>query len=303
MESRMADGTDKARTIRLERLRTMLDKHLDHAAAAIEVLVSELKAGEALAATWERLHAAAVRDDQELELAHAYGKIVVDRRIKQLAPAVRAEIAMHAADFSQGVLNDKDGAEGFLRTALELVAGHAEAFSRLERMYETAGAKVKLVELYALVAVAPPRSADDLARRAVNEIAQLTAQAPVSDEACRRLLAYLPASPAMLGTLDAHCQKTGRAALGCELIEEAIEQHGMSEARLLDQRRRLIELYMGDAGTPQKAISHVEKILVHDPADARARAAAQRLLSTHEVASRAAAALQEARRKSQPPPP
>jgi hypothetical protein len=152
-----------------------------------------------------------------------------------------------------------------------------------------------------MVAAAPPRSPDDLARRAVNAIAQLTAQTPISDVACKQLMAFAPASPAMLDTLEAHCQKTGRAGLACTLIEEAIERGGLPEARVLDKRRRLVDMYLGDAGTPEKAMPHVELILRHDPADARARTAAQHLLSNREVASRAAELLQEVRRKSQAP--
>jgi hypothetical protein len=299
----MPDEADKARTIRLERLRAMLEKHLDHAPAAIETLISELKIGQADPDLWEQLHAAAARDGQELELADAYQKVTVDRRLKQLPPAASAELLMHAADFSQGVLGDRDGAEGFLRAVLEIGPEHLEAFARLERMFEGAGDKVRLVELYAKVAAAPPRSSDDLARRVVNEIAQIAAKTPLSDEACKRLLVLVPANAAMLGVLDAHCQKTGRARLACALIEEAIERHALSEMRVLEQRRRLIELYLGDAATPEKAIAHVEEVLLRDPNDEGARAAAQRLLSTHEVASRAAAALQHARRKSQSPPP
>jgi hypothetical protein len=302
MACEMTDGADKARAMRLLRLRAMLDKHLDHAAAALETLVAELKIGEAEPDLWERLHAAAARDDQELELADAYAKIAVDRRIKQLPPGVRADLVMHAADFSQGVLGDRDGAEVFLRSVMEIVPGHAEAFARLERTFEANADKVGLVELYAAVAAAPPRNADDMARRAVNEIAQLGAQSPISDQACKRLLAFVSASPAMLDVLETHCVKTRRAGLACALIEEAIETCGFSETRTLDQRRRLVDLYLGDAAMADKAMPHVETLLRRDPGDARAKAAAERLLSNRDVASRAAAVLQDVRRKSQVPP-
>lgn len=299
----MPDNADKARTIRIVRLRAMLEKHLDHAPAALETLISELKIGEAPPELWERLHAAAVRDDQELELAEAYRKIAVDRRLKQLPLAAGIELLMHAADFSQGVLNDLDGAEGFLRSVIESCPDHAEAFARLERTLETAGDKLRLVELYAAVAATPPRQPDDLARRAVNEIAQLSAKTPLPDEACKRLLSLVPASAAILDVLEAHCQKTGRAGLACALIEDAIAGHGLSEMRVLEQRRRLIDLYLGDAAAPEKTIAHIEDLLLRDPHDEQARNAAGRLLSNREVASRAAAALQKARRKSQAPPP
>jgi hypothetical protein len=102
--------------------------------------------------------------------------------------------------------------------------------------------------------------------------------------------------------LETHCIKTRRAGLACALIEQAIETCGFSDARVLDQRRRLIDLYLGDVATPEKAMPHVEELLHRDAGDARAKAAAERLLANREVASRAAAVLQEVRRKSQVPP-
>ena len=293
----MADPADKARTIRLDRLRTTVEKHLDHAAAALETLLSELKIGEARPDLWEQLHAAAARDDQELELAEAYRKAVVDRRLKQLPPEVRADLLMHAADFSQGVIGDGDGAEAYLRNVLQIIPNHPEAFARLERRFDSAGDVRQLVELYATVTATPPRRLDDLAHRVVNKIAQLTAKTPISDEACRRLMALIPTSFPVLGVLEAHCLKTGRPRLACELLEEAIEKYGLPEARVIDQRRRLIDLYLGEAATPAKAISHIEILLLRDPNDARARDAGRRLLSNNEVATRAAEALQNARRK------
>jgi len=301
MGPQMADTEEKARTIRLERLRTMVEKHLDLAPAALETLLSELRIGEAQSDLWERLHAAAARDDQELELAEAYRKATVDRRLKQLPPAAAADLLMHAADFSQGVIGDGDGAEIYLRAVLQIIPNHAEAFARLERRFDAAGDKRQLVELYASVVATPPRRPDEMANRIVNEIAQLTAKSRLSDDACKRLMALVPVSLPMLGVLEAHCLKTGRPRLACELLEEAIEKHGLTETRIIDQRRRLIDLYLGEAAQPEKSITHIEILLLRDPNDARTRDAGRHLLSNREVATRAAEALQTARRKSQLP--
>ena len=67
---------------------------------------------------------------------------------------------------------------------------------------------------------------------------------------------------------------------------------------MLERRRQLIRLYLGEAGMPDKAIGHVEVLLSQDPTDSQARAAAERLLRDPQVASRAAAALHEARRNA-----
>ena len=69
----------------------------------------------------------------------------------------------------------------------------------------------------------------------------------------------------------------------------------------MKQRRRAIELYTGEAGVPAKAIAHVESLLIDDPSDEVARKGAEKLLSSRDVAPRAAAALQAARRHSRLP--
>jgi hypothetical protein len=297
----MSDPAEKSRALRLTRLRSMLDKKLNHPAAAVETLLSELRIGEAQKDLWEGLHAAAARDDLELELAEAYRKISTSKRLKELPPEVQAELLMHAADFSQGVIGDSDGAEAHLRNVLEACPGNAEAFSRLERRFGSPGDEVRLVELYAMVASHPPKPADELARRALNIIAQLPAKARISDAACTRLMVLLPASAAIIGVLEAHCRKTNRFALACTLLEQAIKSPGLPETRIVEQKRRLVELATGPANLPEKAIAHVEDLLNRDTSDTQARAAAERLLTKREFASRAAAALQRARRQGQSP--
>src|SRR6266542_3547870 len=111
----MSDPAAKARATRLDRLRAMLEKQLTNARAVLETLMSELRIGEPQPELWERLHAAAVRDGKEQELAEAYRKIAGDRRLRQLSPAVYAPVLMHAANFFQGVLGDGAVSESLLR--------------------------------------------------------------------------------------------------------------------------------------------------------------------------------------------
>src|SRR5262245_25391634 len=296
----MTDTAAKARAMRLERLRAMLDWSLGNPRAALETLMAELRIGEAQPELWERLHAAAARDSKEADLADAYGKIAQDRRLKQLSPAVHAEVLMHAADFLQGVRGDGQGAEAFLLGVLEVAPNHREAFDRLERRFEAAKDEVRLVELYATVAATPPKPAEEMARRALKIVTSLSAKTPLSDDGCKGLLAFAPANLALLGALETHCRKTGRLGLACDLFEQAISGKGLPEVKVVELRRRLIELYMGEAGEPDKAISHVEVLLERDPNDAQGRATAERLIPRQKVASRAAAALQQARRSGRP---
>jgi hypothetical protein len=297
----MSATAEKARALRLERLGAMISTRLEHPPAALETLSSELKLGEARPELWEGLHAAAARDGKEAELAEAYQKFTSPRRLQQFPPNVQADVLMHAANFYQGVLGDREGAESFLDRVLEVIPGHAEAFGRLERKFEGARDNLGLAELYATVAAAPPKPPEELARSAVNTVALLPAKTPLSDQACRQLVALAPASLSVLDVLVAHCQKTGRVALGCELVERAIAEHSLPSSSQQALRRRLIELYLGESETPAAAMDHVEALLSQDASDATARAAAERLLSTREVASRAAAALRDARNKSRSP--
>lgn len=288
---------DKARAQRLQRLQLSLDQHLEHPEATLETLMLELQIGELRPESWEGLHAAAARDGKEPELASAYGKVTLDRRLKQLTPLERTSVLLHAADFYQGVLGDGGGAEGFLRRILESVPDHADAFARLERRFSAAKDNVRLVELYALVAAQPPRTPGELATAALDIISTLPTQSALSEQACRKLLVLLPESQTLLEVLERHCRNTGRFELACELLEAALEANPVSKVKMIEWRHRVVDLYMGDAKTPAKAISHVEQLLDQDPSDGPARAAAEHLLSDRQVASRAAAALQAARRQ------
>ena len=293
----MSVTADKARAQRLQRLESSLTRCLEHPEAALETLMLELQAGELRPESWEGLHAAAARDGKEAELTAAYGKVTLERRLKQLTLPERTSALLHAADFFQGIRGDAAGAEGFLLRILESVPDHVDAFTRLERRFTAGNDKLRLVELYARVAAKPPKPPGELATAALDIISVLPSQSPVSDEACRKLLLLLPESPTLLGVLEKHCRKTGRVDLACELIEAALEGTSVAKTTTIERRRRLIELYLGDAKTPEKAISHVEQLLEHDPSDVQARAAAEHLLSDRQVASRAAAALQTARRE------
>jgi hypothetical protein len=261
----MSDTAAKARAMRLDRLRSMLEKKLENPLPALETLMAELRVDEAQPELWEGLHAAAVRDGKERDLADAYRKFAADRRLRKLSPAAHSEVLMHAADFFQGILGDGEGAEGFLCNVLDVAPGHAEAFNRLERRFEAAGDELKVVELYATVAATPPKPPDELARRALKVVTLLSAKTPLSDDGCRGLLSLVPANSAILNTVEAHCRKTGRVALACELLERAIEGQGLSEVKIVEQHRRLIDLYMGEANAPAKAISHVADLLRRDP--------------------------------------
>jgi hypothetical protein len=300
----MADTSEKARALRLQRLSTMLDVKLEHPAAALDVLIRELEQEHVEPSLWERFHAAALRDGQEQGVAAAYRAVAVKHRLQQLPAAAAGALLVHAADFFQGVLGDMDTSVTLLHSVLERVPGHPEAFARLERRFLEPRDNLKLLDIYGLVAAKPPVSADHLAHSVVNAIGALPTRSPLPDETCRRLIALVSAGG--IGVLDAlwgHCKKTDRPLLACELGEHVLAHVELTKQGALALRRDLAELYTTDAGEPDKAITHVELLLAHDATDTRVRAAASRLLSSRTVGVRAASALREARRTTRVPGP
>jgi len=283
----------------MERLKDALEKRLSQPASALEALTSELNEGEKHPELWEGLHAAATRDGKEADTAEAYRKITAARRLARMSPPSGAELLTHAANYFQGVLGDRDTAEELYMRVLGVVPDRPEVFTWLAQRFEAASDPRGLLELYSLVAATPPKTAVELAGSAMNTIMRVSASTPVSEDACRRLVALVPANPKLLDGLEAHCRKSGRLALACELFELALAREDLSSHAELELRRRVTVLYLEDTSTYAKAIDHVEALLEHDASDETTRAAANRLLANREVASRAAAALHAARRKSQ----
>lgn len=279
----------------------MLEQRLDNCAAALEFLISEILAKAPQVELWEKLHGAADRDQMEIELAAAYANVTSARRMQQLEPWAQAEVLMHAADFHQGVVGDSEGAQVFLERVQQVVPGHAESFSRLERRFESQGDQRSLVQLYARAGAADPKLGDTLASKVLNKIVPLPATLPLSEEACKHVVALAKTHHALFDVLDAHCRKTKRFTLACELIELALGDPNLPPALALKLRRRLVELLTGEASAPAKAIVHVEALLNQDPHDEVARKGAEKLLSSRDVAPRAAAALQTARRNTRIP--
>jgi hypothetical protein len=297
----MSGTADKARALRLQRLSAMLENGLDNPAAALEVLISEMLAKEPRRELWEALHGAAARDSVEKNLASAYASVTSPRRLSQLETWAQADVLMHAADFHQGVLGDAGAAQKFLERVQEVAPGHAESFARLERRFEALGDQRALAELYATVGAAEPKLASELATKTVNKIEPLSAALPLSEEACRRIAVLGQTQPTVLDVLDRHCRKTKRFALATDLAEAALATGRLASRVASKQRRMLVELYLGEARAPEKAMAHIEELLRQDPTDSVARAGAERLLSNRDMASRAAAQLQVARRHSRAP--
>jgi hypothetical protein len=288
---------EKARELRVTRVRIMLESRLVNAAAAIDALIAEAADGDPQVELWERLHGASLRDGVDAQVADAYQRAVGSPRMKRLEPSAQADVLMHAADFFLGIRGDADAAEAMLERVLALVPDHPDAFPRLERRLEKVSADRRLVEMYARVASSPPRPVATLATQALHRLVRLAPSDPASDEACRQLVALVPTNEKVMSALDAHCRATKRFGLLCELLEAALELDTGAPKDVQRQRRhRLVELSIGEAATPTRAMDQIDILFEQDPGDAVAVKAAERLMSSREVSSRAAAALQKARR-------
>jgi hypothetical protein len=241
----MVDTAEKARALRLQRLDTMLDTRLEHPAAALEVLISELKLGHVEPERWEKFHAAALRDGVEQDVAAAYRGVSVKHRLQKLPASAAGDLLVHAADFFQGVLGDVDTSVTLLHTVLEMVPGHRDAFARLERRFLEPRDNLRLLDIYALVAATPPVSADHLAHSVVNAIAVLPARSPLPDETCRRLVALVPAGIGVLDALWGHWEDGSRRA-GVRAGRTVLERLSC-RSRRAELRRNLAELYVGEA--------------------------------------------------------
>jgi hypothetical protein len=281
----------------MKRLTKMLDDGLGDPVPAVDALMTELGEGAAHPELWEKLHAAAVRDGVKAALADAYKACIDGPRMKRLKSHARTAMFVRAADYFENVVGDEKSARSFLENVLALMPGHTEAFARLERFLENERDPNRLLDLYARVAATPPKPAKVLATQALGQLDQLTPKNPLSDETCLKLVALASANPRLLDALDAHARGTKRHALACTLIEQALGDPSAPDSLVVQRRKQLLQLYMGEAGSPELAVPHVEALLERDPADADALAVGERLVAVRKVGPRAAAALRNAHRK------
>jgi hypothetical protein len=293
----MSQNDPKRSVARLRRLAPMLDSALGHAAAALELLVAEAEIGQLHPELWERLHAAAARDDKEIELASAYEQVARGRRLKPLSPATQAQVLLHGANFLQGILGDGEGAAALLTQIVAVMPDHTEAFERLQRFLTATNRNGELVQLYATVAAARAE-APLLIGRALALIELLPRSESLPLETCERLVRVAGKNTHVVHVLDSHCSDRGRFSDAAALIELAIQTGSLPDDDVLQLRRRLVSLYLGDAKAPEAAIPHVEELLSVDGMNEQARAAADKLLTVPSVATRAAAALHAARTRA-----
>jgi tetratricopeptide (TPR) repeat protein len=269
------------------------EKKLENEEQVLEALLATMARGNLPEGVWERLHGAAQRDDRMSELAFAFESVSQGKRIKTAQPAIGAEFLFQAARFFGEVFGDEVGAVAYLERALAVLPGHATSLVKLVDILERTGQTKKLAEVMAAGAQHRPRGEQaGMLRRA----AELLSQAGGPDEKVMDILQQVlrleANDEASRERLEALYVKANRLRDVVRLNEQALSADPPPSD---STRRKLLEtiiaLYAEKLHEPERAMPHVEQLLLLDPRHEEARKVAQKLVVIKGLAGRAASAL------------
>lgn len=262
----------------------------------LESVLAAMNRGVLPEGVWERLHAAAQRDERMSELAFAFESVSQGKRIKMSTPAAGSEFLFQAARFFSDVFGDDLGAITYLERALALLPAHAAAFARLEQLLTKTGNTRKLSDVFAAAAHHRPRAEQaPLLKRA----AALLADSGGADEKVIELLQQAsrlePGDVEIRARLETLFHKTNRLRDVVRLQEQALAaEPAPDEATRKALLARIVDLYSDKLHEPERAMPHVEQLLALEPTNEEARKVAQKLVVIKGLAGRAAAALSQA---------
>ncbi len=245
---------------------------------------------------WEKLHAAAQRDDRLSELAFAFESVSQGKRLKVMQPSAAAEFLFQAARYLADVFGDELGAIAYLERALSLAPLHAASFEKIETLLIKQNQPLKLAETYATAAQHRPRSEQaGWLRRATNLLGQTATADERVVELLQQLLRLEPGDEDARLHLEGLYVKANRLRDVVRLNEQALASEpppdGPTRVQLL---ARIVDLYENKLHEPERAMPHIEQLLALEPAHEEARRVAQKLLVVRGLAGRAAAALSTA---------
>ncbi len=266
---------------------------VDNEEPLVDAMLASLSRSALPADAWEKLHEAAHRDERLSEVAFAFESVSQGKRLRTTQPAVAAEFLFQAARFFGDVFGDEVGAVAYLERALALAPTHAAAFAKIDQLLSKAGQAKKLAEVYAGAAAHRPRGEQvPLLRRA----AVLLAEAGGADDKVMELLQALlrlePGDEDARTRLEALYVRANRFRDVVRLNEQALAvdpppDDGTRRVLLA----RIVDLYADRLQEPERALPHVEQLLLVDPTHEGARRVAQKLVVIKGLAGRAAAAL------------
>ena len=262
----------------------------------LEALVATMARGSLAADVWDKLHAAAQRDERMSELAFAFEAVSQGKRLKVAPPAVGAEFLFQAARFFGDVFGDEVGATTYLERALALVPGHVGAFDKIEQLLTKAGNTKRVAEVYWATAQHRPRPEQaPMLRRAAELLTELGGSDDKVIEILQQALRLEPGDEEARGRLEALYVKANRLRDVVRMCEQALSADPPPDEptrrRLLS---RIVELYADKLHEPERALPFVEQLLAIDPGHDEARRVGLKLVVVKGLAGRAAAALSAA---------
>jgi tetratricopeptide (TPR) repeat protein len=269
------------------------ERKLENEEQVLDALLATMARGNLPEGVWERLHAAAQRDDRMSELAFAFESISQGKRIKTAQPAVSSEFLFQAARFFGEVFGDEVGAVAYLERALALLPGHAPSFGKLVDILERTRQTKKLAEVMAAAAQHRPRGEQaPMLRQAVELLSQAGGPDEKVIDVLQQVLRLEANDEASRAHLEALYVKANRLRDVVRLNEQALS----ADPPPTDSTRRklletIITLYAEKLHEAERAMPHVEQLLLLDPRHEEARKVAQKLVVIKGLAGRAAAAL------------
>lgn len=288
----IGETTDPGEQIDLyHRLTSVFEEQLGEYGAALGAVLEALTRHPGELGLWDRGDRLAVVAGRPIELAERYREALRLAAAQELGEDIQRELATRAARLHDEVLSDALGAVPYLEQILaidpdderafgrlkEILTG-AERWGELEALYEQATARVedpiRKADLFAEVALIAEEIIDDPAKAA---------------EYHERILALDPLQAGSLEALDRLYSRLGHKERLAQVVERRLELASGDALSELRVRAARLALELHD---PEKAVGHVESLLLDNPNDPEARAVAELLLEVGNVKGRAARALE-----------
>lgn len=286
-----------ALALKLWEMGEALESRLEKPSEVLDLLVMALGKGEDTAELWDKLHEAAVRNQQVSELASAYEALATDKRVKLMQPDHQAHLHLRAAWFLAEVVRDRTSAVIAAERSVAAVPGHPEAFALLEDLLAGPEGASRLARHYyeASTRGGVPDARLPLLRRAAELLAGDAASGDLAVEIELQIFGLDPADGRVRDDLMQRLIARGRHQQVVEILEASLKREpppAAEEAQLL--REQAMDISLGVLRDPQRALAHVEGLLVLEPGHVHARKLAEELVEHRQLGLRAAAALSTA---------
>ena len=274
----------------------VFEDRLENEETILDAMLTMHAKGQLALDAWDKLHAAAARDERLSELAFAYESVSQGKRLKTLPGTAVAEFLFQAARFFGDTFADEFGAITYLERAHTAMPGHLPAFEKLDALLEKTKSYKRLAELWAEAAAQRPRAEQlDAYRKAAEHFERAAGHDEKTIELYQQILRLDPSDEAARNQLEARYVKANRLRDVARLLEQALAVDPPPVLRAARKiHARLLDLYANQLHEPERTIAHVEALLDDDASHDDARKVAQKLIVIKGIAARAAAALAKA---------